>query len=104
ADASVALHDLEDFLNAGDLPVGGEEDERDGWNEVRFPESGDYETLAGLVTATAGRVPAVGAEIPWEGLLFTVRAGDERRVTKIEISRRPDGHEASPEGAKAVAG
>ncbi|HYG67260.1 MAG TPA: hemolysin family protein, partial [Anaeromyxobacteraceae bacterium] len=66
ADASVALHDLEDFLNVGDLPVAGEEDERDAWNEVRFPDSGDYETLAGLVTATAGRVPAVGAEISWE--------------------------------------
>ena len=26
--------------------------------EVRFPEEGDYETLGGFVTATAGRVPA----------------------------------------------
>ena len=40
------------------------------------------------MTATAGRVPAVGAVIGWDGLTFTVRAGDERRVAKVEIARR----------------
>jgi CBS domain containing-hemolysin-like protein len=80
ADASVPLHDLEDFLNthAGD----------DGAAEIQFPEDGDYETLGGFVTATAGRVPPVGAEVDWDGLRFVVRAGDERRVSKVEISRR----------------
>jgi CBS domain containing-hemolysin-like protein len=47
------------------------------------------------VTATAGRVPAVGSQVEWDGLTFTVRAGDERRVTKVQIARsretvRPD--------------
>jgi len=81
ADASVPLHDLEEYLNglAGDDPS----------REVRFPEDGDYETLAGFVSATAGRVPPVGSEVDWDGLRFTVRAGDERRVTKVEIARRP---------------
>jgi CBS domain containing-hemolysin-like protein len=88
ADASVPLHDLEDFLNthAGDGAEG----------ELRFPDDGDYETLGGFVTATAGRVPAVGAEVEWDGLRFTVRAGDERRVAKVEIARRvPAEDEAS---------
>jgi CBS domain containing-hemolysin-like protein len=85
ADAAVPLHDLEEVLNAPAEGAGGGPRE-----EVRFPEEGDYETLGGFVTATAGRVPAVGAILQWDGLTFTVRAGDERRVTKVEIARRGD--------------
>jgi hypothetical protein len=29
--------------------------------------------------------------VVWDGLTFTVRAGDERRVLKVEIARRADG-------------
>ncbi len=58
--------------------------------EIRFPEDGDYETLGGFVTATAGRVPPVGSLLAWDGLTFTVRAGDERRVSRVEIARRGD--------------
>ena len=95
ADAAIPLHDLEGFLNAP--PVGaaaaaagaGEDDapvERP--VQIKFPEEGDYETLGGFVTATAGRVPSVGSIITWDGLAFTVRAGDDRRVTRVEIARR----------------
>jgi putative hemolysin len=84
ADASVPLRDLEEYLNARSEEPGDEEERR----EIRFPEDGDYETLGGFVTATAGRVPAVGSLIVWDGLTFTVRGGDERRVTKVEIARR----------------
>jgi CBS domain containing-hemolysin-like protein len=97
ADASVPLHDLEAVLNqragaAGD----GEGAERPA--DVRFPEEGDFETLGGFVTANAGRVPPVGAVIAWDGLTFVVRAGDERRVTRVEIARaRPPGA-AAPRG------
>ncbi|MFL5301674.1 MAG: hemolysin family protein [Anaeromyxobacteraceae bacterium] len=85
ADASVPLRELEDFLNERAGPGDGE-GEPDA--PVRFPEEGDYETLGGFVTATAGRVPAVGALVAWDGLTFTVRGGDERRVTRVEIARR----------------
>ncbi|HEY5676986.1 MAG TPA: transporter associated domain-containing protein, partial [Myxococcales bacterium] len=83
ADASVPLRELEDFLNER-AEAGGDDPDR----AVRFPEDGDYETLGGFVTATAGRVPAVGALIAWDGLTFTIRGGDERRVTRVEIARR----------------
>jgi CBS domain containing-hemolysin-like protein len=33
-------------------------------------------------------VPPVGALVTWDGLTFTVRSGDERRVAKVEIARR----------------
>jgi CBS domain containing-hemolysin-like protein len=82
ADGSISLRDLEEYLNAA---APGDEDSR-----VEFPDGGDYETLAGFVTATAGRVLPPGARVDWDGLSFTVRAGDERRVTKVEITRRRD--------------
>lgn len=88
ADASVPLHDLEAVLN--ERPDGGprgEEDDRPA--PIRFPEEGDFETLGGFVTANAGRVPPVGAVIAWDGLTFVVRAGDERRVSRVEIARSP---------------
>jgi CBS domain containing-hemolysin-like protein len=82
AEASMPLHDLEEYLNH---QVEGIAEDRE--HLIRFPEDGDYETLGGFVTATAGRVPPVGALVSWSGLGFTVRAGDERRVTRVEIAR-----------------
>ncbi|WP_235969562.1 hemolysin family protein [Anaeromyxobacter diazotrophicus] len=94
ADAGVPLRELEEFLNEH---AEGEGDDPD--HAVKFPEEGDYETLGGFVTATAGRVPHVGALVAWDGLTFTVRGGDERRVTKVEIARRraPAAGEPAPE-------
>jgi putative hemolysin len=101
ADAATPLHDLEGYLNAA--PAGGAGGDGEGRRaaEVRFPEEGDYETLGGFVTATAGRVPPVGAIITWDGLAFTIRAGDERRLTKVEIARRAD-TEAEPAAPRAA--
>ncbi|HET6923749.1 MAG TPA: hemolysin family protein [Anaeromyxobacteraceae bacterium] len=82
ADATIPLRDLEEYLNA----QGGDGEDRP--PPIRFPEEGDYETLGGFVTATAGRVPPVGAAIDWDGLTLTVRAGDERRVARVEIARK----------------
>jgi CBS domain containing-hemolysin-like protein len=95
ADAAMSLRDLEAFLN---------EQQPDGAEEITFPEEGDYETLGGFVTATAGRVPAVGARVLWKDLCFVVRAGDERKLTKVEIGR-PDPTKAAPkEPAERAAG
>ncbi|HET9594253.1 MAG TPA: hemolysin family protein [Anaeromyxobacteraceae bacterium] len=99
ADASVPLRELEDFLNER-AEAGGDDPD----HAVRFPEDGDYETLGGFVTATAGRVPAVGALIAWDGLTFTIRGGDERRVTRVEIARRREpAAEEREQGREAAA-
>jgi CBS domain containing-hemolysin-like protein len=106
ADAAVPLHDLEAYLNAQPSAAAEGSEEGTAAPEVRFPEEGDYGTLGGFVTATAGRVPPVGAEIAWDGLVFTVRGGDERRVTKVEIARRlpaEAGAAAAEAGRAAVA-
>jgi CBS domain containing-hemolysin-like protein len=90
ADAQVSIRDLETHLG------------------VEFPEGGDYETLGGFLTATAGRVPPTGSLVVWGGLTFTVKAADDRRVLKVEISRKPAGGAAAtaphsvPERAQAV--
>ena len=90
AEATIPLHDLEEFLNGQAAPPPAGSDDQPGGApvEIRFPEEGDYGTLGGFVTATAGRVPTVGSVIDWDGLAFTVRGGDERRVTRVEIARR----------------
>jgi CBS domain containing-hemolysin-like protein len=86
ADASLNLRELEDLLG------------------VAFPEEGDYETLGGFLTATAGKVPPPGALVAWNGLSFIVRAGDERRVLKVEIhGKAPEEAPAPPADAKPPA-
>jgi putative hemolysin len=71
ADAQVSIRELEEHLG------------------IDFPEGGDYESLGGFLTATAGRVPPAGSLVVWGGLTFTVKAADERRVHKVEIARKP---------------
>jgi putative hemolysin len=71
ADAQVSIRELEEHLG------------------VEFPEGGDYESLGGFLTATAGRVPPAGSLVVWGGLTFTVKAADDRRVNKVEIARKP---------------
>jgi CBS domain containing-hemolysin-like protein len=100
ADGAVPLRELETFLNEGAEPAEGGSPTAEPPPEIHFPEDGDYETLGGFVTATAGRVPPVGSLVAWDGLTFTVRAGDERRVAKVEIARRAEAprSEARPLG------
>lgn len=78
ADASITLRDLEPDL------------------QVDFPDELDADSLGGFLTATAGRVPPVGSVLLWGGLRFTVRAADERRVTRVEIARVRDA--TAPDG------
>lgn len=68
SDAGVTLRDLEEHL------------------KVDFPDERDADSVGGFVTALAGKVPPVGSVLVWQGLRFTVRAADERRVTRVEIS------------------
>jgi len=97
ADAGVPLRELQEFLNERADGAGEDPDRL-----VKFPEEGDYETLGGFVTATAGRVPPVGSLIAWDGLTFTVRGGDERRVTRVEITRRRSADDRAEEAIEVA--
>ena len=86
ADAAISIRDLEEHLG------------------VEFPSGGDYETLGGFLTATAGRVPPTGSLVVWGGLTFTVKLADERRVQKVEIARKPAAGALAGPGASAATG
>jgi CBS domain containing-hemolysin-like protein len=78
ADAQVTIRDLEEHL------------------QVDFPDESDYDTLGGFLTSIVGRVPPTGSKVVWRGLSFTVRAADEKRVLKVEISKKAPGVSLPP--------
>ncbi|MCB9780160.1 MAG: HlyC/CorC family transporter [Alphaproteobacteria bacterium] len=47
--------------------------------------AGEYDTVAGFLLDQAGTVPAKGAEFHWNGLLFTVRSLEGRRITEVNV-------------------
>ncbi|RME24277.1 MAG: HlyC/CorC family transporter [Deltaproteobacteria bacterium] len=49
---------------------------------VTLPE-GEYDTVAGFVLDLAGTVPEKGTELEWEGLTFTVRGLEGKRITEL---------------------
>ena len=69
-DASVSIGDLSRYLGA------------------ELPTDGDYHTLAGFVVAELGTVPEAGVRLSAFDLDFEVKEADERRVLKVEITRR----------------
>ncbi len=86
-DAGLPLRELEDVL------------------EIEFPKDGDYETVGGFLTATAGQVPPPGSVVAYAGWTFTVRAADEKRVSAVEIERgTPTGDAGAAPGGEAPPG
>ena len=62
----------------------------------------DIDTLGGLVTTLAGRVPAPGDLIPGpNGLAFEVLEADPRRLKRVRILARATGSESSPAMSEA---
>jgi CBS domain containing-hemolysin-like protein len=84
ADASVSITDLSRYLGAD------------------LPEDGDYHSLGGFVVSQLGRVPEVGTKLTAMGLDFVVREGDERRVTKVEITRKPATESLAPRSSSRM--
>lgn len=83
-DASVSMGDLSRYLGAD------------------LPEDGDYHTLAGFIVAELGRVPEPGATLRAFGLDFTVREADERRVSKVEITRMTAPESIAPRSSSRI--
>jgi putative hemolysin len=50
----------------------------------------DYETVAGLIFTSLGRVPQAGATVAKNGWLFTVERADRRRIYRVKVSRDPN--------------
>jgi putative hemolysin len=47
----------------------------------------DYETVAGMIFTTLGRVPATGTVIPKNGYLFEIERADRRRIYRVKVSK-----------------
>jgi putative hemolysin len=54
-----------------------------------LPNEGDYETLAGFVMASLGKIPHAADQFEWEGLRFEVVDMDARRVDKVLVTTLP---------------
>ncbi len=49
----------------------------------------DYETVAGMIFTTLGRVPATGTIIPKNGWIFEVERADKRRIYRVSARKDP---------------
>jgi CBS domain containing-hemolysin-like protein len=69
--------------------------------QLRVPENGDYETVAGYVVSVLGRLPAAGDEVPIEGGRLVVQRLEGRRIDRLRFIPDPDPEaaEAQPEEA-----
>lgn len=58
---------------------------------TELPE-GDYDTIAGLVVETLGRIPHSDEHpsVTWQNLTFTVEEVEDRRVSKVHIIVKPE--------------
>jgi CBS domain containing-hemolysin-like protein len=53
-------------------------------------DHGDYETIAGMIFTTLGRMPKPGTVIARNGYRFEVDRADKRRIYRVKISRDPE--------------
>jgi magnesium and cobalt transporter len=61
--------------------------------DVKLPREG-YDTLGGFIIHLLGRVPRKGEVIDYEGLRLKIQVGDQKRITRVSVSRL--GAEPSP--------
>ncbi|HTX54021.1 MAG TPA: hemolysin family protein [Candidatus Baltobacteraceae bacterium] len=69
-DASISIHDLADQHN------------------LVFPESADYETLAGFVLAQLQRLPRGGEIVTYQNWRLTIVEMDGRRIARVKLEPR----------------
>jgi putative hemolysin len=73
------------YLMDASLTV-GEVEERIGM-ELDEDDEGEFDTLAGFVTNHFGYIPEPGEHFEFGGWEFSVEAADQRRVTRVRVSR-----------------
>ena len=75
----------DEYLVSGLLPVETLEEMLD----AQFAGN-DYETVAGMIFTTLGRVPKAGTMMTKNGYRFEVDRADRRRIYRVKISRDPE--------------
>lgn len=86
-------------LSGGDVEVDGllNLDEFDEATGRALPD-GPYETAAGYILRTLGRLPALGDAVPAPGCRLTVTELDGRRIARIRVSPPPADDAGLPQG------
>ncbi len=57
----------------------------------------DYETVAGMIFTTLGRIPKAGAVVKKNGWSFEVDRADKRRIYRVRVAKDPDWKEETDE-------
>ncbi len=65
--------------------------------EVNLPRDGDFETVAGLINDTLGRIGDVGDSVEIDGVSLTVEGVDGHRIRRVRVRQLPDGEETADE-------
>ncbi len=65
-------------------------------------QSEDYETVAGLIFTTLGRVPKAGTTVTKNGFKFIVERADRRRIYRVRVMKDPDVAEEGEDGEEAA--
>jgi len=82
----------DEYLVSGMLPVDTLEEMLD----VDFAGE-DYETVAGMIFTTLGRIPKAGTVITKNGYRFEVDRADRRRIYRVKVTRDPEWQEVGEE-------
>ncbi len=75
--------------NTYDLDGRAPIDEFNEFTGAGIPESDDYETVAGFVMSSLGRVPKEGDNFEFESYRFKVTAADERKIKSVQVQELP---------------
>lgn len=61
---------------------------------IELPESDDYDTVAGFINTTLGRIPETGEQIRIAEMLIVILEAEPTRVVRVRVTRAE--HEADP--------
>jgi len=57
--------------------------------KLEVPENEDYETVAGFLFASLGRIPATGESFQFQNLRFTILDATERKINRVRLEILP---------------
>ncbi|HEX7070603.1 MAG TPA: hemolysin family protein, partial [Rhodothermales bacterium] len=60
----------------------------------------DYETVAGLIFTSLGRIPGAGTSVVKNGYRFLVERADRRRIYRVRVSKEPEPPAEEEEGVE----
>ncbi len=58
--------------------------------KLELPESEDFETIAGFLFSSLGRIPKAGETFQYKNLLFTILEAEERKINRVRLEILPE--------------